>query len=118
MEQIGGAGEAMAPREQQGGGSGGGAADPEADIEAPLISSGSSFFFQDAAGEDGEEEQQRRARWRFLSSFGRLRSNVTSQVALVGTDVCPIESLDYEYALRPSPPKFHAIRLLAWLHLV
>uniref|UniRef100_A0ACD5UGE3 Uncharacterized protein n=1 Tax=Avena sativa TaxID=4498 RepID=A0ACD5UGE3_AVESA len=86
----------MAPREQQGGGSGGGAADPEADIEAPLISSGSSFFFQDAAGEDGEEEQQRRARWRFLSSFGRLRSNVTSQVALVGTDVCPIESLDYE----------------------
>ncbi|XP_047062627.1 putative chloride channel-like protein CLC-g isoform X1 [Lolium rigidum] len=93
----------MAPRDQNGGGSAGGAADPEADIEAPLISPGSSFFFQDTAaledGEgdgDGEEEQQRRARWRFLSSFGRLRSNVTSQVALVGTDVCPIESLDYE----------------------
>jgi chloride channel 7 len=96
----------MAPRDQNGGGSCGGAADPEADIEAPLISPGSSFFFQDTALEDGEgdgdgeEEQQRRARWRFLSSFGRLRSNVTSQVALVGTDVCPIESLDYEYAPR------------------
>jgi chloride channel 7 len=99
----------MAPRDQNGGGSGGGAADPEADIEAPLISPGSSFFFQDTAAledadgdgdGDGEVEQQRRARWRFLSSFGRLRSNVTSQVALVGTDVCPIESLDYEYAPR------------------
>jgi chloride channel 7 len=108
----------MAPRDRNDGGS---AADSEAsDIEAPLISYGSSFLFQDAAARDGggesgeEEEQQRRARWRFLSSFNRLRSNLTSQVALVDTDVCPIESLDYEYA----PRIFPNLRPKIWLHLV
>ncbi|KAL0427195.1 UNVERIFIED_CONTAM: hypothetical protein Slati_2894300 [Sesamum latifolium] len=29
----------------------------------------------------------------------RSRSNTTSQVAIIGSDLCPIESLDYEYAI-------------------
>ncbi|KAL0333999.1 UNVERIFIED_CONTAM: putative chloride channel-like protein CLC-g [Sesamum angustifolium] len=29
----------------------------------------------------------------------RSRSNTTSQVAIVGSDLCPIESLDYEYVI-------------------
>ncbi|KAG8066458.1 hypothetical protein GUJ93_ZPchr0004g40047 [Zizania palustris] len=83
----------MAPRHQKGGD--GGEVDLEGDIEAPLLSSGSSFF-QDAAHEDGEgDEEQRRRRRRFLLA-GCSQSNTTSQVALVGADVCPIESLDYE----------------------
>ncbi|XP_044326563.1 putative chloride channel-like protein CLC-g isoform X3 [Triticum aestivum] len=48
------------------------------------------------AGEDGSgDEEQRRNQRRFLLG-GQLQSNATSQVALVGTDFCPIESLDYE----------------------
>lgn len=101
----------MAPRDPKdgggrGGGSGGGAADPEDDIEAPLLASSGSSFFLDPACEDGGEEQRRRRR-RFLHGSHTL-SNTTSQVALVGADVCPIESLDYEYARLPcsnaSPP--------------
>ena len=70
--------------------------DPEGGIEAPLLSSGSSFF-QDPAHEDGDgDEEARRRRRRFLLA-GRSQSNTTSQVALVGVGVCPIESLDYEY---------------------
>ncbi|KAL6844057.1 hypothetical protein ACP4OV_025730 [Aristida adscensionis] len=90
----------MAPRDHKdgggGGGGGGGAVDSESDIEAPLLSSGSSFF-RDAAygdGEGGGDEEQRRRRRHLLG--GRTQSNATSQVALVGADVCPIESLDYE----------------------
>ncbi|KAI5010214.1 hypothetical protein ZWY2020_012351, partial [Hordeum vulgare] len=48
------------------------------------------------AGEDGSgDDEQRRDRRRSLLG-GQLQSNATSQVALVGTDFCPIESLDYE----------------------
>ncbi|GJN01548.1 hypothetical protein PR202_ga18822 [Eleusine coracana subsp. coracana] len=91
----------MAPRDLKDGvGGGGGPLDPEADIETPLISSGSSFFrdavYGDDDDDDGEgDEEQRRRRRRFLLG-GRSHSNTTSQVALVGADVCPIESLDYE----------------------
>ncbi|XP_040379348.1 putative chloride channel-like protein CLC-g [Oryza brachyantha] len=84
----------MAPAREQKGGDGG-EVDLEGDIEAPLLSCGSSFF-QDPACEDGEgDEEQRRRRRRFLLA-GRSQSNTTSQVALVGVGVCPIESLDYE----------------------
>uniref|UniRef100_A0A0E0PET9 Chloride channel protein n=1 Tax=Oryza rufipogon TaxID=4529 RepID=A0A0E0PET9_ORYRU len=83
----------MAPRDQSCGD--GGEVDPEGGIEAPLLSSGSSFF-QDPAHEDGDgDEEARRRRRRFLLA-GRSQSNTTSQVALVGVGVCPIESLDYE----------------------
>jgi chloride channel 7 len=91
--------EAMSPRDPKDGvGDGGnGALDPEVDIEAPLISSGSSFSRDAVYGDndcEGDEEQRRRRR-RFLLG-GLSHSNTTSQVALVGADVCPIESLDYE----------------------
>ncbi|RLM74245.1 hypothetical protein C2845_PM15G23270 [Panicum miliaceum] len=88
----------MAPRDPKdggrAGGGGGGAADPEADIEAPLLASSGSSFFLDPAGEDGDEEQRSRRRRFLLGSHAQ--SNTTSQVALVGADVCPIQSLDYE----------------------
>ncbi|CAL5025131.1 unnamed protein product [Urochloa decumbens] len=88
----------MAPRDPKdgggAGGGGGGAADPEADIEAPLLVSSGSSFFLDPAGEDGDEERRRRRRRFLLGSY--TQSNTTSQVALVGADVCPIQSLDYE----------------------
>ena len=91
---------AMAPRDPKedgfGVGGGGGAADPEADIEAPLlVSSGSSFLLDPALEDGGGDEERRRRRRRFLHG-SHTHSNTTSQVALVGADVCPIESLDYE----------------------
>lgn len=89
--------------------------DPKGDIEAPLVSSSSSFF-QDAAYEDGfgeGDEEQRRQRRRFLLG-GRSQSNTTSQVALVGADVCPIESLDYEYGLPQLPNLRRFACSLAW----
>ena len=90
-----GAAEAMAPRDpKDGGGAWGGAADPEADIEAPLLASSDSSFFLDPAAEDGDDEQRRRRRRFLLGSH--TQSNITSQDALVGADVCPIQSLDYE----------------------
>ena len=93
-----GAAEAMAPRDPKdgggAGGGGGGAADPEGDIEAPLLASSGSSFFLDPAAEDGDDEQRRRRRRFLLGSH--TQSNTTSQVALVGADVCPIQSLDYE----------------------
>ncbi|XP_062185782.1 putative chloride channel-like protein CLC-g isoform X2 [Phragmites australis] len=86
----------MAPRDPKDGG--GGAVDSEVDIEAPLISSSSSFFvdpaYEDGGEGEGDEEQRRRRRRSLLG--GRSQSNTTSQVALVGAEVCPIESLDYE----------------------
>ncbi|CAN6250378.1 unnamed protein product [Urochloa humidicola] len=87
----------MAPNGGRAGGGGGGAGDPEADIEAPLLASSGSSFFLDPAGEDsgeGDEERRRRRRRFHLGSY--TQSNATSQVALVGADVCPIQSLDYE----------------------
>ncbi|KAJ1273125.1 hypothetical protein BS78_06G256800 [Paspalum vaginatum] len=85
----------MAPRDPKDGvEAGGGAADEEADIEAPLLGSyGSSSFLLDPAYEDGGCDDERRRR-RLVGSH--TQSNTTSQVALVGADVCPIESLDYE----------------------
>jgi chloride channel 7 len=88
----------MAPRDPKEDGFGvGGAADPEPDIEAPLLVSSGSSFLLDPALEDGGggDEEQRRRRRRFLHG-SHTHSNTTSQVALVGADVCPIESLDYE----------------------
>jgi len=95
-----GVAEAMAPRDPKEDGfgvGGGGAADPDADIEAPLLVSSGSSFLLDPALEDGGggDEEQRRRRRRFIHG-SHTHSNTTSQVALVGTDVCPIESLDYE----------------------
>jgi hypothetical protein len=43
--------------------------------------------------------------------------NTTSQIAIVGANVCPIESLDYEYALHTNRPSLSPPPWLRWLIL-
>ena len=62
-----------------------------------------------------EDEEQRPPLTRSL--LHRSATNNISQVAMVGSKACPIESLDYEYAPRPSlPPISAAIPCLAFFN--
>lgn len=49
---------------------------------------------EEEKGEQEEQEEQRRG-LRALASY-----NSTSQLAIVGANLCPIESLDYEYLFK------------------
>lgn len=46
-----------------------------------------------------------------LHRLRRSTSNTTSQVALVGANICPIESLDYEYVIFPIHMAFIVFRI-------
>lgn len=56
--------------------------DGDGDLETALLSV------------DSQLEEHHRPR-----SIRRFASNTTSQLAIIGSNLCPIESLDYEYFL-------------------
>ena len=58
---------------------------------------------QDAMSAQPNADEESQAQPLLDPSLHRSLSNVTSQVAIVGSNVCPIESLDYEYVFHFLP---------------